>query len=134
HQPVRGMREPGRRGPDATGTGQGNGLDVHGRSLSATRGGRLDPGQPGALRRVWPGSRRDARALPNVPPHRPRHEERMSHPSDPADTGAGLSRLAAISAALRPHDPGAQVALDPDHGSVQVLTVLDPEEVDRILA
>lgn len=58
----------------------------------------------------------------------------MSHPSDPADTGAGLSRLAAISAALRPHDPGAQVALDPDHGSVQVLTVLDPEEVDRILA
>ncbi|KAF1689872.1 hypothetical protein EIM48_03185 [Pseudoxanthomonas sp. SGNA-20] len=58
----------------------------------------------------------------------------MSHPSAQADTGAGLSRLAAISAALRPHDPGAQVALDPDHGSVQVLTVLDPEEVDRILA
>jgi len=62
------------------------------------------------------------------------NEAAVSHAPSPSDPAAALSRLSAISAALRPHDPGAQVALDPDHGSVQVLTVLDPVEVERILA
>ncbi|WP_372018107.1 hypothetical protein [Pseudoxanthomonas sp. 10H] len=49
------------------------------------------------------------------------------------DPTAGLSRLAAINAALRALDPDAQVALDPDGGRMKVLTVLPPEEVVRVM-
>lgn len=49
------------------------------------------------------------------------------------DPATGLSRVSAISAALRQHDPAAQVAFDPTDGRVQVLTVLPQEEVERIL-
>lgn len=45
----------------------------------------------------------------------------------------GLSRLAAINAAMRTVDPDAQVALDPDSGRMTVLTVMAPEEVTRLL-
>lgn len=44
-----------------------------------------------------------------------------------------LSRLAAINAAMRAVDPDAQVALDPDSGRMTVLTVMEPDEVTRLL-
>ncbi len=45
----------------------------------------------------------------------------------------GLSRLAAINAAMRAVDPDAEVALDPDSGRMTVLTTMAPEEVTRLL-
>ena len=54
-------------------------------------------------------------------------------PASPTDPTAGLSRLAAMNAALRELDPDAQVALDPEGGRLKVLTVLPPAQVVRVL-
>ncbi|KAF1687167.1 hypothetical protein B1992_04040 [Pseudoxanthomonas broegbernensis] len=56
--------------------------------------------------------------MPSAPDHAP---------------SSGPSRLAAIHAAMRRLDPGADVALDPDNGRMKVLTVLPPDEVMRVL-
>ena len=49
------------------------------------------------------------------------------------DAAPGLSRLATIQAALREHEPDAQVALDPEGGKLKVLTVLPPEQVIQVM-
>ena len=54
-------------------------------------------------------------------------------PLPATDPAMQLSRVASLQLALRRLDPEAQVALDPENGRMQVLSVLPPEQVVELM-